>query len=65
MGLKYRLSTSLATPSNEAALGLRTDPTHEYSFADVNTPSGRICVKVQYSVANPQDYTVRNSGLRC
>lgn len=65
MGLKYRLSNSLATPSNEAALGLHAEPSHEYSFADVNTPSGRICVKVQYSVANPQDYTVRHMGLCC
>jgi hypothetical protein len=58
MGLKYRLSTSLASLSNESCFGTNADPVHEYSFGDVDTPSGRICVKVQYSVANPHDYMV-------
>lgn len=58
MGLKYRLSTSLASPSNESCFGTHNDPVHEYCFGEVDTPSGRICVKVQYSVSNPEDYTV-------
>jgi len=60
MGLKYRLSTSLAPPSNESSFGSYADPLHEYSFGEVDTPSGRICVKVQYSVSNSEDYTVHS-----
>jgi hypothetical protein len=59
MGLKYRLSNSLATPSNETCFGTHMHPVHEYSFGEVDTPSGRICVKVQYLVSNPEDYEVR------
>jgi hypothetical protein len=63
--LKYRLSTSLASMSNESCFGTNDDPVHEYSFGDVDTPSGRICVKVQYSVSNPEDYMVCDPFLSC
>ena len=61
MGLKYRLSPSLASPSNESCFGTHADPVHEYSFGEVETPSGRICVKVQYLVTNTHDYEVADT----
>ncbi len=37
-GLKFRLSTSLASPSNESCFGSPPDTVHEYAFGEVHKP---------------------------
>jgi len=57
-GLKYRLSTSLSLQQNECSIGHQNEEIHEYSFGEVETPSGRVLVKVQYSLSPADEYLV-------